>query len=73
MRRYQYVASLDAKYEQEFGRKLHQLRGINRLAVIGKISEEERLRRHEQLFPGFCKVESPFHLMTAPMVDAVIV
>ncbi len=65
MRRSEYLAFLDAKFEKEFGPKLEKLREINRLAAIGLISERERLKRHEKLFPGFSKVESAFHLANA--------
>ena len=59
MRRSQYLAFLDAKFEEEFGPKLQQLREINRLAAVGRISEKERLCLHEQLFPGFKRLEKP--------------
>lgn len=57
MRRSQYLAFLDQKFEQEFGPKLKKLREINELAAVGRISEEERLHLHEILFPGFKKLE----------------
>ena len=58
MRRSQYLAFLDQKFEHEFGPKLGKLREINHLAAVGRISEEERLHLHEILFPGFKKLES---------------
>lgn len=59
MRRSEYLAYLDAKFEREFGPKLRQLREINRLALHGEISEEERLLLHEGLFPGFREFGQP--------------
>jgi hypothetical protein len=65
MRRSQYLAFLDERFEREFGPKLQELRKINQLALTGRISEEERLMLHEALFPGFAHTTCETALATS--------